>query len=187
MIPSKILPYVFGSVKTPVRVLKVNSTEASLTWEDSKPEHVHRYRTPFAPEKKIFLDLEGTLASSPTSSIPSALNKMMSPPPGWGMSLCSGRDRRGTTQIRWLWRQKKRGSFKRTFRKLDVCFHFGGPPNSPKQNFSSPYDPLWFSASTKNQNVQFFWGVANMGTHTFLGLGWVTLITSMVWSDLVGG
>ena len=46
---SKILSYVFGSVKNPVHVLKVNSTEASLTWEDSKPEHVHRYKTPTAP------------------------------------------------------------------------------------------------------------------------------------------
>lgn len=140
MIPSKILSYVFGSVKNPVHVLKVNSTEASLTWEDSKPEHVHRYRTPFAPERKSSLIWKGHWHHRPQThekwTTWGWLNPRVCPvihplgfqqndpaPPGWGMSLCGGRDRRGTTQIRWLWRNEK-GKLQKNFSKIGCLFSF---------------------------------------------------------------
>ena len=115
------------------------------------------------------------------SSIPSAFNKMIRLPP---VEVCRFAVE-GIVQAPPKFDgfdATKRGSFKRTFRKLDVCFHFG-VRKSPKRNGT----PLWFLAFIKNKNVEFFLVVAHMETHTFLGLGWVTLITSMVWSDLVGG
>lgn len=40
-----------------------------------------------------------------------------------------------------------------------------------KKNVSSPYDPLWFSASTKTQNMQFLLGGGQYGNPYIFGAG----------------